>query len=41
MMEARWRDERDDGEMREMMEARWRDDGEMREMMEARWRDER
>ena len=25
MMEARWRDERDDAEMREMMEARWRD----------------
>ena len=33
-MEARWRD---GGEMREMMEARWRD----REMMEARWRDGR
>ena len=27
MMEARWRDGRDDGgEMREMMEARWRDE---------------
>ena len=25
-MEARWRDWRDDGEMREMMEARWRDE---------------
>ena len=25
MMEARWRDWRDDGEMGEMMKARWRD----------------